>query len=73
MNAAPPVFDPLDPDQMADLLGTYRALRARAPVQKTPIAGGTWFLTRYEDMRGLLRETDALINPPGRATSNKEP
>lgn len=66
MDPAPLVFNPIDPDQMADLLGTYRTLRARSPVQKTPIAGGTWFLTRYEDIRVLLRETDALMKPPGR-------
>jgi cytochrome P450 len=66
MTTRVPVFNPTDPEQLADLLGTYRSLRAHAPVQKTPIAGGTWLLTRYEDIRGLLRETDALMSPPGR-------
>ena len=60
-----PVFDANDPDQLADLLGTYRRLRDHAPVQRTPIAGGTWLLTRYADIQPLLRETDARMQPPG--------
>ncbi|THD00668.1 hypothetical protein B1810_23580, partial [Panacagrimonas perspica] len=63
--SAVPVFDPNDPAQLGDLLGTYRRLRQHAPVQHTPIAGGTWLVTRFDDIRTLLRDTDALMKPPG--------
>lgn len=60
-----PVFDPNDPTQLDDLLGTWRRLRDHAPVQHTPIAGGTWLLTRFDDIKLLLRDTEALMKPPG--------
>lgn len=63
--SAVPAFDPNDPAQLGDLLGTYRRLRQHAPVQHTPIAGGTWLVTRFDDIRTLLRDTDALMKPPG--------
>jgi len=63
--SAVPIFDPNDPAQLGDLLGTYRRLRQHAPVQHTPIAGGTWLVTRFDDIRTLLRDTDALMKPPG--------
>lgn len=60
-----PVFDPNDPAQLDDLLGTWRRLRDHAPVQHTPIAGGTWLLTRFDDIKRLLRDAEALMKPPG--------
>lgn len=63
--AAVPIFDPNSPAQLDDLLGTYRRLREHAPVQRTPIAGGTWLVTRYDDVRSLLRNPAAAMKPPG--------
>ncbi|MGV0836570.1 cytochrome P450 [Mycolicibacterium thermoresistibile] len=59
------LFDPLDADQLADPFPTYRALRAEDPVQHIPVGGGTWVVSRYDDVRQLLRTTAGLMQPPG--------
>ena len=60
-----PVFNPLDPAQLEDLLGTYRKLRDHAPLQQVPIAGGVWLLTRYDDIQPLVRDPGGRMQPPG--------
>lgn len=59
------LFDPLDAEQLADPIPTYRALREQDPVQRIPVGGGTWVVSRYEDVRRLLRTTAGLMQPPG--------
>ncbi|HZZ52610.1 MAG TPA: cytochrome P450 [Pseudonocardia sp.] len=59
------VFDPLDPEQLADPFPTYRALRAEQPVQRIEVGGGTWVVSRYEDVKQLVRTTEGLMQPPG--------
>ena len=62
------LFDPLDADQLADPLPVYRNLRSEAPVQHIPVGGGTWVVSRYEDVRTLLRAPASLMRPPGVGT-----
>jgi cytochrome P450 len=62
------VFDPLDTDQLVDPFPTYRALRDEEPVQRIPVGGGTWVVSRYKDVRALLRTTEGLMQPPGAKT-----
>ncbi|CAJ1585664.1 cytochrome P450 [[Mycobacterium] wendilense] len=59
------LFDPLDADQLADPFPVYRELRAHEPVQRIPVGDGTWVVSRYEDVRNLLRTTAGLMQPPG--------
>ncbi|MEV1292851.1 cytochrome P450 [Pseudonocardia sp. NPDC049635] len=59
------LFDPLDPEQLADPFPIYRALRSEEPVQRIPVGGGTWVVSRYDDVRSLLRTTAGLMQPPG--------
>lgn len=61
-------FDPLDPLQLADPFPTYRALRAKQPVQRIPVGEGTWVVSRYDDVRSLVRSADGLMQPPGATT-----
>ncbi|MHA6797483.1 cytochrome P450 (plasmid) [Pseudonocardia bannensis] len=62
------MFDPLDPEQLADPFPTYRALRTEDPVQRIPVGGGTWVVSRYEDVKNLVRSGDGLMQPPGFTT-----
>jgi cytochrome P450 len=57
-------FDPLDAGQLADPLPTYRQLRDEAPAQRTDIGGGTWVVSRYDDVRRLVRQVEGLMRPP---------
>lgn len=59
------MFDPFDPAQLADPLPTYRALREEQPVQRIPVGGGTWVVSRYDDIKGLVRTVEGLMQPPG--------
>ena len=53
--AAPtPVFNPLDPAFIADPYPTYRFLRDKAPVFRTPL--GMWLVSRYADVALVLRD-----------------
>jgi pimeloyl-[acyl-carrier protein] synthase len=48
------LFNPLDPDFIADPYPRYRRLRAEDPVHQSPM--GFWVLTRYDDVAGILRD-----------------
>jgi cytochrome P450 len=52
-NAAPLVFNPLDPAFLRDPYPTYQRFQAQAPVFRTPL--GIWLVTRYEDVQQVLR------------------
>lgn len=58
------VFDPLDAEQLTDPFPTYRALRDHDPVHHAPVGGGTWIISRYEDIKRLVRDTEGLMQPP---------
>jgi cytochrome P450 len=62
------MFDPIDARQLADPFPVYRALRTQEPVQRIPLGGGTWVVSRYEDVKRLVRSADGLMQPPGSAT-----
>src|SRR5690242_4627344 len=49
------LFNPMDPEFIADPYPTYRRLRAEDPVHRTPM--GFWALTRYDDIVGVLRDS----------------
>jgi cytochrome P450 len=57
-------FDPLDPGQLADPLPVYRELRAHDPAQRIELGGGTWVVSRYDDVKRLVRGGDGLMRPP---------
>jgi cytochrome P450 len=48
------VFNPMDPEFVADPYPTYHRLRIEDPVHRSPL--GFWVLTRYEDVVGVLRD-----------------
>lgn len=58
MRAAPPpptlFFNPRHPDFNKDPYTHYRRLRNEDPVHRSPL--GVWFLGRYEDVRGVLKD-----------------
>ena len=49
------VFNPMDPEFVADPYPTYHRLRAEDPVHRSPL--GFWVLTRYEDVVWALRDS----------------
>jgi cytochrome P450 len=48
-------IEKLTPEFYADPYPTYRALREHAPVKRMP--GGGYFLTRYDDLVGIYKDT----------------
>lgn len=54
-NAAPLVFNPLDPAFQRDPYPTYQRFQAQAPVFRTPL--GIWLVTRYDDVQQVLRDS----------------
>jgi cytochrome P450 len=48
------VFNPFDPEHVADPYVQYAALREQSPVHRTLI--GPWLLTRYDDVLHVLRD-----------------
>ena len=48
------VFNPMDPEFVADPYPMYRRLRTEDPVHQSPL--GFWILTRYEDVVAVLRD-----------------
>jgi cytochrome P450 len=48
------VFNPMDPEFVADPYPMYRRLRTEDPVHHSPL--GFWILTRYEDVVAVLRD-----------------
>lgn len=57
------VFDPGNPNFVADPYPLFEHLREHEPVHRSP--GGAWVLTRYEDVRAAL-EDGRLGNAPAR-------
>lgn len=49
------LFNPMDPEFLADPYPTYHRLRAEDPVHRSPM--GFWVLTRYDDIVGALRDS----------------
>ena len=60
-----PKFDPLDEAQLADPFPIYRALREHDPAQRIDVGGGTWVVSRYDDVKPLIRDVEGLMRPPG--------
>ena len=54
MATAEILFNPLDPEFIADPYPRYRRLREEDPVHQSPM--GFWVLTRYDDVAGMLRD-----------------
>src|SRR5580765_7999305 len=52
--AGVPAFNPLDPAFIADPYPTYRMLRERMPIWRSPL--GSWVLSRYRDIAPLLKD-----------------
>jgi cytochrome P450 len=48
------VFNPIDPEFVADPYPMYHRLRTEDPVHRSPL--GFWVLTRYEDVVAVLRD-----------------
>jgi cytochrome P450 len=63
MNTA--VFDPADPVFLADPLPVYRRMRDETPVLRSEVAGGIWLVSRYEDIKQLVRLPSGLMQQPG--------
>jgi pimeloyl-[acyl-carrier protein] synthase len=55
------VFNPMDPEFVADPYPTYRRLRTEDPVHYNPL--GFWVLTRYQDVMATLRDGRAVKEP----------
>jgi pimeloyl-[acyl-carrier protein] synthase len=55
------VFNPMDPEFVADPYPTYRRLRTEDPVHYNPL--GFWVLTRYQDVMATLRDARAVKEP----------
>lgn len=49
-----PAFNPLDPAFIRDPYPTYRAMRERTPIWRSPL--GAWVLSRYRDISALLKD-----------------
>lgn len=58
-------FDPQSEAFLADPLRVYRELRASEPVHFAPVEEGVYLLTRYEDIRHIVRQPDGRIQVPG--------
>ena len=54
-------FDPLVPDTVRDPHALYRDMRDRCPVAHSDEFGGFWAVTRYDDVRRVLTESDTFI------------
>jgi cytochrome P450 len=55
------LFDPRDPEFIADPYPTYHRLRTEDPVHLSPL--GFWVLTRYEDVVAVLRDPRFVKEP----------
>jgi cytochrome P450 len=56
-------FDPFDPGQAQRAWPLLEQLRRESPV--APISGGMHYVTRHEECRAILRETEAFSNASG--------
>ena len=48
------LFNPFSPEFQADPYPTYAALRAKAPVLRSPL--GVWVASRYGDVAEIIRD-----------------
>ena len=55
------LFNPMDPDFVADPYPMYHRLRAEDPVHHSPL--GFWVLTRYPDVLAMLRDPRLVKEP----------
>jgi cytochrome P450 len=55
------VFNPMDPEFLADPYPMYHRLRAEDPVHHSPM--GFWVLTRYDDVAAALRDPRLAKEP----------
>jgi cytochrome P450/ferredoxin-NADP reductase len=62
--ARPVVYDPFSVAFQEDPFPVYRRLRDEAPVYRSE-KWGFWALSRYDDVRACLLDTDTFINHPG--------
>lgn len=53
------LFNPYDPEVMADPVPTYRRMRETEPVHRNLVGG--WTLFRYDDCQALLRDPRASV------------
>ena len=60
----PVVYDPFSVAFQEDPFPVYRRLRDEAPVYHSE-KWGFWALSRYEDVRACLLDTDTFVNHPG--------
>lgn len=54
-----PLWRPLDPDCIADPYPMYKRLREQDPVHRSQT--GEWIITRYEDVKSILRNNTFLV------------
>ena len=57
-------YDPMDPATAAQPFDAYRALHRGGRVHYNP-RQATWILSRLEDVRGALRDTDRVTSTQG--------
>lgn len=55
------LFNPMDPEFVADPYPMYHRLRAEDPVHHSPL--GFWVLTRYPDVMAMLRDPRLIKEP----------
>ena len=60
----PVVYDPFSVAFQEDPFPVYRRLRDEAPVYRSE-KWGFWALSRYDDVRACLLDTDTFVNHPG--------
>lgn len=58
-------FDPDDPAGLADPEGLYGQLRERCPVAHSASYGGFWAVTRYRDVRQVMRDPATFSSAKG--------
>lgn len=64
-------FNPGNPDFNKDPYSHYRRLRAEDPVHRSPL--GVWFLGKYDDVRGILKDSRFSVQDvPGQLRKKNE-
>ncbi len=59
-DAGPLIYNPLEPDFLADPYPTYARLRAEDPIHRSPF--GFWVLSRHKDCFELLRDPRCSVD-----------
>ena len=60
-NSEPVDFDPLIPDTVRDPHQLYKQMRSKCPIAHSDRFGGFWALTKFEDVRRVLTESETFI------------